>query len=248
MGQGPPLILVDGALCSRSFGPSPKLGPLLARNFTVFTYDRRGRGESSDTKPYAVEREIEDLEALVEKAGGPAFAFGVSSGAALVLFAAAQGLPFQRIALYEAPFMVDPSAPQMEEVWPRIDKAVEEDLPSEAVKLFLHSVGVPPPIVALMRLFPLWSKLKAVAHTLPYDGAIVKPYQKREPLPRDKWASVEVPAMVLDGDKSSAWMRNATQSLSEILPKAQYHSLAGQGHDAAKAAPVLVPILEKFFV
>src|SRR5665213_2309129 len=102
MGQGQPVILVDGALSSRKFGPSPTLAPILAKHFTVFTYDRRSRGESGDTLPYAVEREIEDLGALLQKAGESAGVFGVSSGAALALLAAAKGLPIPKLALYEA--------------------------------------------------------------------------------------------------------------------------------------------------
>src|SRR5262249_29137018 len=106
LGKGPAIILVDGALCSRSFGPMPKLAPLLAQRFTVFTYDRRGRGDSGDTASYRVEREIEDIDALIAEAGGSAYVFGISSGAALVLRAAASGLAIEKLALYEPPFMV----------------------------------------------------------------------------------------------------------------------------------------------
>src|SRR5574342_253652 len=110
LGEGPPLILVDGALCSRAFGPMPKLAPLLAPHFTVFMYDRRGRGESGDTKPYAKERELEDIGALVQAAGGKAHLVGLSSGAALVLEAAAAGLRVNRVAAYEPPYMVEDAA------------------------------------------------------------------------------------------------------------------------------------------
>jgi pimeloyl-ACP methyl ester carboxylesterase len=106
-GVGPPLILVDGALCYRASGPSRSLAALLAEHFTVFTYDRRGRGESGDTAPYAVEREVDDIEALIEEAGGSAYVYGVSSGAALALEAANRGLAIEKLALYEAPFIVD---------------------------------------------------------------------------------------------------------------------------------------------
>ena len=106
-GNGPLVILVDGALCSRAFGPMPKLAKLLTNDFTVITYDRRGRNESTDTKPYAVEREIEDIGALINDNGGPAFVVGFSSGAALALAAAAHGLNISKLALYEPPFMVD---------------------------------------------------------------------------------------------------------------------------------------------
>jgi len=115
LGDGPPLILVDGALCHRRFGPMPKLAPLLARDFTVFMYDRRGRGDSGDTAPYAVEREVEDIDALIEEGGGSAFLYGVSSGAALALEAASRGLGIRKLALYEAPFIVDDSRPPLPE-------------------------------------------------------------------------------------------------------------------------------------
>ena len=111
IGSGPPLVLFDGALCSRSIGPSTKLAAALAEHFTVFTYDRRGRGDSEDTAPYAVEREVEDLEAVVGAAGGSACVYGVSSGAALALEAAARGVAISKLALYEAPFIVDASRP-----------------------------------------------------------------------------------------------------------------------------------------
>jgi pimeloyl-ACP methyl ester carboxylesterase len=112
IGSGPALILVDGALCSRAFGPMPKLAPLLAQHFTVFFYDRRGRGDSGDTKPYARAREVEDVEALIMEAGGSAFVVGLSSGAALALEAAASKLNITKLAVYEPPFMVDPAAHQ----------------------------------------------------------------------------------------------------------------------------------------
>src|ERR1700722_12014223 len=246
-GGGPSILLVDGALCSRKFGPSPVLAPLLAKHFTVYAYDRRGRGESGNTLPYAVEREIEDLGVLLEKAGGSAFVFGVSSGAALALFAAAQGLPIPKLALYEAPFILDKSRSPLDKIWLKIDQAVEAGNPTGAVTTFLKAVGVPGFVVALMRLFPVWPQLKAVANTLPYDGAIVKDYQKGEPLPAAQWASAKMPTLVLDGGKSPQWMRNAMKTLAEILPNAEYRTLEGQFHDVAKAAVVLEPILNEFF-
>ena len=108
-GDGPPVILVDGALCYRASGPSAPLAALLAEHFTVFTYDRRGRGESGDTAPYAVEREVEDIAALIDEAGGSACVYGISSGAALALEAANRGLGIERLVVYEAPFIVDDS-------------------------------------------------------------------------------------------------------------------------------------------
>jgi pimeloyl-ACP methyl ester carboxylesterase len=245
-GRGEPLILVDGALCSRSLGPMPKLAALLAPHFRVFTYDRRGRGDSGDTKPYAVEREIEDLDALITRAGGSASVFAISGGAILALTAAARGLAIKKLALYEAPFIVDRSRPPVsKEYWASIAQAVTTGRRTEAVKLFLKAVGAPAALVALMRLLPVWSKLKAVAHTLPYDGAIVQDHQRGEPLTASQWASVEMRTLVIAGAKSPAWMHNATHALADILPNAQRCILAGQTHNVAPKR--LAPVLKQFF-
>jgi pimeloyl-ACP methyl ester carboxylesterase len=245
IGHGPPLILVDPALCRRAMGPSTPLAKLLAPHFTVFTYDRRGRGESGDTPPYAVEREVDDLEAVLDAAGGTAFVWSPSSGAALALDAANRLAGIKKLALYEAPFIVDDSRPPTRDNWIRINAAVEAGRPSDAVKEFMKSVGVPAFIIALMRLMPVWPKLKAAAHTLPYDGAIVQDCQRGEPLPADRWSSVTVPTLVMDGGKSSAWIRNANRALANILPNAEYRTLEGQTHIVKGKAHV--PVLVEFF-
>src|SRR6202051_807741 len=183
IGNGPPAILVDGALCYRGMGQSGQLAELLTQHFTVFTYDRRGRGGSGDTAPYAVEREVEDIAALLSEAGGAAFVWGMSSGAVLALEAANRLSGIKKLALYEAPFIVDDSRCTTEGDWVRIGEAVAADRRSEAVKLFLKSVGAPAFFIVLMRLMPMWSKLKAIAHTLPYDGAIVRDNQRGKALP-----------------------------------------------------------------
>jgi len=198
MGYGPPLILIDGALCYRGMGQSGQLAELLAPHFTVFTYDRRGRGASGDTPPYAVEREVEDITALLGEAGGTAFVWGTSSGAVLALEAANRLSGIKKLALYEVPFIADNTRPTTEDGWNRISGAVAADRQSDAVKLFLQLVGVPAFVRALMPLMiPVWSKLKAVAHTLPYDGAIVRDNQRGKPLPASRWASVTIPALVM---------------------------------------------------
>jgi pimeloyl-ACP methyl ester carboxylesterase len=226
-------------------GKSGQLAELLARHFTVFTYDRRGRGGSSDTAPYAVEREIEDIAALLDAAGGTAFVWGTSSGAVLALEAATRLKGIQKLALYEAPLIVDGSRSTTENDWLRIGKAVAVDRRSDAVKLFLRSVGAPAFFIALMPLLPMWSKLKAIAHTLPYDGAIVGDFQKGKPLPVGRWASVTVPALVMDGGKSPQWMRDGNRSLAGALPNARYQTLEGQTHMLKPAAHA--PILVEFF-
>jgi pimeloyl-ACP methyl ester carboxylesterase len=245
LGHGSPVILVDGALCYRSVGQSAQLAELLAQHFTVFAYDRRGRGDSGDTAPYAMEREVEDIGALLSEAGGAAYVWGTSSSAVLALEAANRLSGIKKLALYEAPFIVDDSRSTTEDDWVRIDKAVAADWRSDAVKLFLKSVGLPGFFIALMPLMPAWSKLRAVAHTLSYDGLIVKDNQRGKPLPASRWASVTVPTLVMDGGKSPAWMRNANRSLAAVLPNPLYRTLEGQTHMLKPKAHA--PVLVKFF-
>ncbi len=242
VGRGSPVILVDGALCHRTMGPAGQLATLLAPYFTVFTYDRRGRGASGDTPPYAVEREREDIEARVVEAGGSACLCGSSSGGVLALDAANRLQGIKMVALFEAPFIVDDTRPTTVEDWVRIREALAAGRPGDAVKFFLKSVGVPAFVISLMRLTPVWSKLRAVAHTLPYDGDIAQNYQRGQPLRVGSWASVTMPTLVIDGGNSPAWIRHANRSLASILPNAQYRTLEWQTHVVkAKAhAPTLV--------
>jgi pimeloyl-ACP methyl ester carboxylesterase len=244
-GSGPPLILVDGALCYRASGPMKPLSALLSQQFTVFTYDRRGRGESSDRPPYAIDREVEDLDALIAEAGGSAFVYGISSGAALSIEAARRGLAITRLALYEAPFIVDGSRPPIaDDFIPRLNAMIAEGRRGDAVKLFMKLVGVPGFVVALMRFLPAWSRLTAVAHTLPYDLTIVRDNHKGKPLPSE-WAAITVPTLVGVGGKSPAWMRTAMQALAGVLPHATLRTIDGQTH--VIGAKVLAPVLTEFF-
>jgi pimeloyl-ACP methyl ester carboxylesterase len=245
IGHGPPVVLVAGALCSRTLGPGAKLASALANRFTVFTYDRRGRGDSGDNGSYAVEREIEDLEAVIQEAGGSAFVFGHSSGAVLALEAAARGVPIETLALYEAPLIVDRSRATTENDWAQIDAAIANGRRGDAVKTFLRLVGVPAFGIAVMRCLPIWAKITAVAHTLPYDGAIVRELQRGEPLSRSRWPSVRVPALAVHGSKSPSWMHSATRALAGALAKGQYRSIEGQTHDVS--ARSLAPVLGHFF-
>ena len=247
LGDGPPIILVGGAFNTRTFGPNEGLAPLLAQHFTVINYDRRGRGDSGDTQPYSVEREIEDLEVLIEVAGGSAHVFGISSGAALVLEAANRGLDIPKLALYEAPFVVDDArAPVPDDYLERLEKLVASDRRGDAVRLFMREgVGLPGAFVAMMRFMPAWSKLKAVAHTVVYDATIVDDYQKGRPLPAGQWDSVTMSALVAAGGKSPAWMRTAMRALADNLPNATHHILEGQTHIVKPEA--LAPVLATFF-
>lgn len=245
-GSGPALIIVDGACCYREMGPSRGLAKALAQHFTVFIYDRRGRGESSDRAPYSVEREVEDLAAVIKEAGGSAFVYGVSSGAALALEAANRGVSIRKLALFEAPFIVDDTRnPIPNDFLEKLNNAIASNRRADAVRMFMRLVGVPSIFVALMRFMPAWSKLKAVAHTLPYDITLVKDFERGQPLPAGRWNSVTMPTLVIDGGKSPVWMRNAMRSLAGVLPNARYETLPGQTHMVKAKAQV--PPLVQFF-
>jgi pimeloyl-ACP methyl ester carboxylesterase len=245
-GNGPALIIVDGALCYRASGPGGPLAALLADRFTVFTYDRRGRGDSGDTKPYAVDREIEDLDALITEAGGSAFVFGSSSGAALALEAANRGVPMKKLALYESPCIVDDTHPPLPpDFLSRLQRLVAADRRGDAVKMFLRLVGVPAIGMLIMPLMPAWSKLKAVAHTLPYDITIVQDNQRGKPFSKARWPGATMPALAMDGSKSPPWMRNGMRALAAALPNATFRTLDGQTHMVK--APAIAPVLTDFF-
>jgi pimeloyl-ACP methyl ester carboxylesterase len=242
-GQGPALILVDGALCYRSFGPMPHLAELLAPHFTVYNYDRRGRGESGDTQPYSLEREVEDLDALIQEAGGSAFVYGISSGGALALEAALQnGKRIRKLAVYEAPYDDDPSAQQ---AWRQYRKQLAEYLSQgrrgDAAALFMKSVGTPDEQIEGMRQAPVWPMFEAVAPTLAYDAAALG--QDRT-VPIQRVTRVGVPTLVMNGTVLP-FMRTSAESLAKSIPGAQHRTLEGQSHDVNPEA--LAPHLVDFF-
>jgi pimeloyl-ACP methyl ester carboxylesterase len=245
LGSGPALILVDGAMCHRDFGPARGLAKELADSYTVYIYDRRGRGESGNTLPWSADREIEDLAALLAAAGGSAYLFGCSSGAVLAADAANRLAGFTKVALYEPPFIVDDThEPRPADFVPETEALIARDDRSGALKKFMRHVGVPAVMVAIMPLLPPWRKLKVVAPTLPYDLRILGDTGRGVPLDADRWSGVTVPALVLDGGKSPRYMRNAAKALSQALPKARYGTLPGQTH-MVKAA-VLAPVVKEF--
>lgn len=245
-GSGPALILVDGAMCYREFGPSPKFVEELQDSFTVYTYDRRGRGESTDTAPYSVQREVEDLAALIKEAGGSALVFGQSSGAALALEAANSGLPITKLAVYEAPFALDETArTEPSDYYPALTKALENGKRGDAVKLFMKLVGMPAFFVALFPVMPGWSKLKGIAHTLPYDRACLGGATSGTPLPADRYAGATMPALSMAGGKSDEWFRIAMSQVADRLPTAEYRTIEGQNH--LLKAPAIAPVLKDFF-
>ena len=250
-GSGPALILVDGAFCSREFGPMPALGKLLAERFTVYTYDRRGRGASGDTPPYAPEREIEDIEALIDEAGGTALLHGTSSGAVLALRTAA-ALPGKviKVATYEAPMLVDDSrtAPPVD-YRQQVDRMVAEGRNGDVVAFFMTKVvGAPAFVPYVLRLMPAWKKLKAVAPTLRYDFEVLGDSQNGKPIPAElakAIASVDIPVWAGDGGKSPAWMRHAQDELAKLLSDSRRETLPGQTHQVK--AEVIAPALAAFF-
>ncbi len=243
LGSGEPVILVDGALCSRAFGPMPELAKLLSLHFTVINYDRRGRNESGDTKPYSPEREVEDIDALIQTVGAPVFLAGISSGAALALRAAAAGLSIKKLALYEAPFMVDKDGHQPPpDAEAQLKALIASNRRGDAVKFFMRDmVGVPAFVVFIMRIMPIFSKLKAVAHTLPYDAAVMGDFS----LPEERAASVKIPTLVGGGEKSPASMQNAVKKLAETITGSKLIMFKGQTHNIAMK--VLAPALIEFF-
>lgn len=246
-GQGPALILVDGALCYRGFGPMPGLAELLAANFTVYTYDRRGRGESSNGKPYSLDREIEDIDALIQTAGGTAYVYGISSGACLALEAALKlGPKVAKLAMYEPPYNADPAArKQWGEYRKQLDSALSEGRRGDAVVLFMRLVGTPDEAVNGMRNAPMWPMFEAVAPTLAYDADDIGA-DRSAPLGRA--ARLAIPTLVMDGGANLAFMpfmHESATSLAKAIPHAQHRTLEGQTHDVK--ADVIAPVLVEFF-
>jgi pimeloyl-ACP methyl ester carboxylesterase len=244
-GTGPAVILVDGAMCYRAQGPARDLAKALADKHTVYLYDRRGRGDSGNTLPWSPAREIDDLAAVLTAAGGHAALLGCSSGAVLAADAAAHLDGITKLALYEPPFIVDNTrAPREATFIQDTENLIARDDRGAAVKKFMRHVGVPALIVQLMTIRPPWPKLKAVAHTLPYDLRILGDTGTGKPLDPTRWAGATIPALVMDGGKSPQYMRNAAKTFSEALPKADYRTLPGQTH--LVKATVVGPAVKEF--
>lgn len=247
-GSGPALIIVASALSDRS--DTTKLAGLLSSRFTVINYDRRGRGRSTDTQPYAVEREIEDIAALLRAAGGSASVFGSSSGAVLALRAAATGLPITRLALFEPPFRLTPDAgvpPSRLEA--ELRDLLDAGRRGEAVKRFMSvEMGVPGIGFVFMRLWPgLWKSMTAMAPTILYDLAVMGGTTADGPLPAE-WAQVITPTLVMDGAKSEERLRSAAAALAALLPNAEHRTLEGQSHAAPVMNPKsMAPLVADFF-
>jgi len=240
-GSGPPLVLVMGAFCDRQTTRS--LTKLLAPDFTVYEYDRRGRGASGDTAPYAVEREIEDLGAVASAAGDAPNVFGHSSGAVLALEAAARGVPMTRLVAYEPPYIVDETRPRPGvDLGDRLGALVSAGRRADAAALFLtEAVGVPPEVVTMVAGGPDWPAMTAIAHTLRYDIAVCA----NNEMPSDRLAAIAVPTLVLGGANSPEWFHNSVRAVAGATPGARFRFLDGQDHGAAD--DVLAPVLVDFF-
>jgi pimeloyl-ACP methyl ester carboxylesterase len=244
-GEGPTLILVDGALTVHSSGSGSELAGLLAPHFTVYGFDRRGRGESGDMPPYAVDREIDDIEALIDRAGGSAFLYGHSSGGPLAMRSAIRlGGTVSKIAMYEPPYNNDPGAQQSWSQYLRqLGQALAEGRRGDAVALFMRFVGTPAEQIDRMRRAPFWPGMEAVAPTLAYDHAAIlgEPWS----VPSELAARVSVPALVMAGDASLPFMPDAARVLSQAIPQGQLRTLKGQTHEVNPG--VLAPVLLEFF-
>lgn len=240
-GTGPALVLVDGAMCHRAAGPMRPLATLLQEHFTVYAYDRRGRGESGDTRPYSIAREIEDLGAVISAAGGEIYAYSMSSGGALTLAAAAADARIAGLVLYEPPFIAEfvPGAAG-KEYTERLDELLGEGRNGDAVALFMTYVGVPAVVVDGMRSGPGWAAAEAIAPTLAYDDALLA----GGGVPRDVTPAVTVPALVVAGGAGPQSLQQAARATAEALPAGQLRILEGQTHDVDPAA--LAPVMVEF--
>ncbi len=243
LGDGPPVIVVGGAMCDRALtGPTAEE---LAKHFTVLNYDRRGRGDSGDTGPYAVEREIEDIGALIVETGGTASVYGHSSGADLALRAAAYGLPIDKLVLHEPPYNTDDEEQRISREYALdLEAMLSEGRRGDAVELFFTTVGMPPEMVGGMRQTPRWAELEAMAPTLAYDSEIMGD-SAGGTVPAELTGRVSTETLVLVGGSSSAWTIDIGRQVADALPNGQHRVLEGQEH--VVPPEVLVPVLAEFF-
>ncbi|HEX6273091.1 MAG TPA: alpha/beta hydrolase [Polyangiaceae bacterium] len=239
-GDGPAVIVVSGALSSREL-LDDELVDELSERLTVYTYDRRGRGESTDEKPYAVEREIEDIQALVRHAGGSAYLYGVSSGAALALQAAAKLGPGEvaKLALYEPPYGQDKQAFAGQKQ--RINELAKTGEPGEAAEFFMTAIGTPPERIQDMKRSKDWEAMKKIDFTLAYDYEVLGDGA----VPEETARAVTVPTLVMNGAKSMEFMQPTADRIARAMPRAERKILEGQTHQAK--ADVVAPVLIEFF-
>ena len=243
-GEGPVVVVVGGAFSDRKHFLVTQIAELLAPHFTVCNYDRRGRGDSTDAPAYAVEREVEDLAAVIGHIGGSANVLGLSSGAALSLEAAAAGVPITKLALHEPPYVVDdtrPGGPQP--TAKELAELASTGRSGECVTVFMTAMGLPAEVLAGMEQSPMWPGLVALAPTLAYDAAVIGDDQE---LPARRAATITAPTLAIDCDSSPQWLRNTTARVADTIPGARHATLTGQDHFTMNPAD-LAPILVEFF-
>ncbi|RYE10380.1 MAG: alpha/beta hydrolase [Hyphomicrobiales bacterium] len=249
VGSGPPIVLVDGAMCWREMGPATALATELKGEFTVYTYDRRGRGESGDTRPYATTREVEDLEAIIDAAGGSVAIYAISSGV-LVALETANAIPgkITGLVLYEAPIFTDSTRKPVPTDYVQVmDQLVASGDNAGAVKYFMQKgIDVPWYALLMMQLFGMFRKMAPVGPTLPYDTAFVAPLWTYRPIPPGRWRNATMPVLAIGGAKSDEWMQNAQKAIAANLPNAQHQTLPGQNHMVA--APAIAPMIREFLL
>ena len=240
-GTGPTLVIVAGALGYKDFPYLRAFVADFAKDFRVVIYDRRGRGESGDTQPYNVDKEIDDLDAVVRAAGNSAIVLGTSSGAALALEAGARGVPMKGLVAFEPPYMVgEHRHPNHARYESDVRGYIARGDRAGAVTLFMRTVGVPRFFVSLMRLMPIWKKLKGVAHTLPYDASIMNNFN----LPTSRFRAISVPTLVVGGGKSPAALKAAVQAVGDSISGARVVEVPNQNHAIKGAA--LAPVVREF--
>jgi len=245
IGKGPVVILVDGALQYRAFDQGmAELADLLSKHFTVIHYDRRGRGDSTDSQTYELERELEDIESIINEAGGSAFLYGISSGAALALEAAIK-LPdkIKKLVMYEAPYNDDDNARKSwKEYRQKLMELVKQGRKRDAVGHFMMLVGMSPDQLEGMHQHPMWPLWEAVGLTLAYDAIAMG---EDSSLPTKRAAKVAVPTLVMNGSQSFPFMHDTAIALAKAIPNAKHRTLEGQTHEVSSEA--LAPVLIEFF-
>lgn len=244
LGNGPPVIIVGGLLCDRA--KTRPIAEELAEHATVINYDRRGRGDSSDTAPYAVDREVEDLAALIAEAGGSAAVYGHSSGAGLALQAAAQGLPIARLILHEPPYARDlpEELQRAREFAAGLQTILADRRHDDAIALVMTDImEMPPEMVEPMRAEPWWPAMAAMAPTIAYDSAVMGD-SRGGGVPVELLRAVTAPTLVLAGGESAAGMIEIGRQMAEGLPNGRFMLLEGQEH--VVPPDVLAPVLAEF--
>jgi pimeloyl-ACP methyl ester carboxylesterase len=244
VGEGPAVVLIGGAFNDRT--TTRGLAQLLSPYYRAVIYDRRGRGESGDERgEFSVDREIEDLRAVVDHVGGTASLFGHSSGAVLALEAAVRGLPVEKVAAYEPPYIPERSRPRpARDVFDRLVNLVRTDDRDGATRLFYTEViGLPPEMVEGMRQSDAWGGFTGLAHSLPYDCALFEPGY---PVPTGRLAGLEVPTLVITGSQTFPWLATAAEQVADAVPGARFLVLEGQDHAVLHHPAALVGCLRKF--